>query len=198
MNLKTEVFLVEKEILVYVQTKSIGIEEDSIKIKMTPLLKKFANVGDKVYLKHSTFMLPTKIKAKKENEIILEFPSLTPEKPLGDRRSVRVLNDPENPVKVKFNGMEKDVYDISEVGFSIKCDMDEIDQILQNKEISEVEIFLPNLEEWIKGSARLVNVREFENGDILCGYELFLDNADEVKVRFYIYERVKEILKGEK
>ncbi|AAC06969.1 hypothetical protein [Aquifex aeolicus] len=198
MQLKTEVFLVEKEILVYIQTKSIGIEDNSIKLKMTPLLKKFANIGDKVYLKHSTFMLPTKIKAKKEDEVLLEFPSLTPEKPLGDRRNVRVLSDPENPVKVRFNEITKEVYDISEVGFSIKCGMEEIDEILKNKEISEVEIYLPNLEEWIKGSARLVNVREFENGDILCGYELFLDTPDEVKVRFYIYERVKEILKGEK
>ncbi|RUM28843.1 MAG: hypothetical protein DSY32_03855 [Aquifex sp.] len=196
MGLRTEVFLVEKEILVYIQTESIGIENDSIKIKMTPLLKRFANIGDKVYLKHSTFMLPTKIKAKKEDEVVLEFPSLTPEKPLGDRRSVRVLSDPENPVKVRFNNVNKNVYDISEVGFSIKCTMEELDGILKHKELSEVEIYLPNLEEWIKGSARLVNVRELENGDILCGYELFLDSADEVKVRFYVYERVKKILKG--
>lgn len=147
-------------------------------------------------MKYSTFILHTKIISKSEDYIILDFPTLTSEKPLGDRKSVRVKPSPEKPVKIKINNVEKDVYDISEVGFSFKCSQEEIDRFLACAKSNSVVIELPSEESKIKGEAKLINVRELENRDILCGYELFLEDADMVKVRFYIYERVKEILKG--
>lgn len=158
-------------------------------------MKKFGVEGEKAYLKYSTFILHTRILGKTEDYIILDFPTLNPEKPLGDRKSVRVTPSSENPVKVIIDGKEKIVNDISEVGFSVICSIEEINDVIKGGFLN-VDISLPTYEDLIKGQAQLVNIRETKNGDILCGYELFLKDEDTVKVRFYIYERVKEILKS--
>ncbi|HIQ49081.1 MAG TPA: hypothetical protein EYH58_05565, partial [Aquifex aeolicus] len=197
MSSRAEIFLFNSEVVLYTITEIIGLlDDDKIKVKATSLLKRFGVEGEKVFLKYSTFILPTKIIRKSEDYIILDFPTLTPEKPLGDRKSVRVKPSPEKPVKIKINNVEKDIYDISEVGFSLKCSQDEIERFSTRVKSNSVVIELPNEESKIQGKAKLINVRELENGDILCGYELFLDDTDMVKIRFYIYERVKEILKG--
>ncbi|HID65441.1 MAG TPA: hypothetical protein EYP32_00485 [Aquificaceae bacterium] len=199
MSSRAEIFLFNSEVVLYTITEIIGLlDDDKIKVKATSLLKRFGVEGEKVFLKYSTFILPTKIIRKSEDYIILDFPTLTPEKPLGDRKSVRVKPSPEKPVKIKINNVEKDIYDISEVGFSLKCSQDEIERFSTRVKSNSVVIELPNEESKIQGKAKLINVRELENGDILCGYELFLDDTDMVKIRFYIYERVKEILKGVK
>lgn len=199
MSSRAEIFLFNNEVVLYTITEIIGLlDDDKIKVKATSLLKRFGVEGEKVFLKYSTFILPTKIIRKSEDYIILDFPTLTPEKPLGDRKSVRVKPSPEKPVKIKINNVEKDIYDISEVGFSLKCSQDEIERFSTRVKSNSVVIELPNEESKIQGKAKLINVRELENGDILCGYELFLDDTDMVKIRFYIYERVKEILKGVK
>ena len=199
MSSRAEIFLFNSEVVLYTITEIIGLlDDDKIKVKATSLLKRFGVEGEKVFLKYSTFILPTKIIRKSEDYIILDFPTLTPEKPLGDRKSVRVKPSPEKPVKIKINNVEKDIYDISEVGFSLKCSQDEVERFSTRVKSNSVVIELPNEESKIQGKAKLINVRELENGDILCGYELFLDDTDMVKIRFYIYERVKEILKGVK
>ncbi|NPA32245.1 MAG: hypothetical protein GXO04_01315 [Aquificae bacterium] len=198
MNSHAELFLfVRDDVVIYIITTLLGVVDDSrIKVKTTPLLRRFGLEGTRVYFKYSTFILPTKIVGKSDDFVLLDFPALSPEKPLGDRKSIRVKPSPRKPVYVSLNGKEKEVYDISEVGFSVKCSEDEIDTQVREEKTFSVVLKLPVEHTEIRGEAKLVNVRELKNDEVLCGYELYVDDTDMVKIRFYIYERVKQILKG--
>ncbi len=196
MSYQGEIFLFKNDVVLYTITDILGLtENEKIKVVNTPLLEKFGIEGEKAYIKYSTFILHTRIVGKTKDYVILDFPTLNPEKPLGDRKSVRVNPASERPVKVMIEDKEKNVNDISEVGFSVKCSVEEVENVI-NGELLNVRIRLPNYEDLISGQAQIVNIRETKNGNILCGYELFLKDEDTVKVRFYLYERIKEILKS--
>ena len=196
MSYQGEIFLFKNDVVLYTITDILGLtENEKIKVVNTPLLEKFGIEGEKAYIKYSTFILHTRIVGKTKDYVILDFPTLNPEKPLGDRKSVRVNPASERPVKVMIEDKEKNVNDISEVGFSVKCSVEEVENVI-NGELLNVRIRLPNYEDLISGQAQIVNIRETKKGNILCGYELFLKDEDTVKVRFYLYERIKEILKS--
>lgn len=194
-----EIFIFEDSFFFSTRTKIKRIEGEKIVLEETRLLKRFAVLGKKVYIKYSTFALPTKIVGKSEEEVIVNLPSLNPEKPVGDRRSSRVKPSHIHPVKlyIKLDDEEREyeVDDISEGGFSIIVDSPaEVDSFL-DREV-EVHIDFPVEAEEVFGTARLVNIQEFNDGRIKLGFEMFLEDADTVKVRFYVYARIREILRG--
>lgn len=196
---KIEIFLFEDTFFLNTQVPLKKVEGDRVVTGTTQLFKKFAVLGKKVYIKYSTFVLPAKIAGKADNEIILTLPSLSPEKPVGDRKSARVKPSHIHPVKlyIKEEGreVEHEVEDISEGGFSIIVGSHlEVDRFL-GKEVS-VHIDFPVEAEEVKGKARLVNIQELPDGRVKLGFELLVDDADMVKIRFYVYSRIKEILRG--
>ncbi|NPB08231.1 MAG: PilZ domain-containing protein [Aquificae bacterium] len=191
-----EIYLLNDDTVVYVKTDLEKFDGSAIHVKATPLLKKYGRVGDRVHFRYDSFVLPTRIIGVGEDYYLLEFPTLHPEKPVGERRSIRVRVPQRSPIKVNLEGIEKEMHDISETGFSVFCNLEELDEIANPSKTLEVSFTLPNIEEEIRGTARIANIREVERGKILCGYELFLEDPDMVKVRFYIYERIKEILQG--
>ncbi len=192
-----DVFVFEDALFFTTSVPLLRVEGDKLVLKSTPLLKKFAVLGEKVYLKYSTFVLPVRVVGKKEDELIVTLPSLSPERPVGDRKSARVKPSHVHPVKLYFkdDGEEdKEVEDISEGGFSIiVSNLSEVDRYI-NREV-RVHIDFPVEVEEIEGTARLVNIQEFPDGRIRLGFELFVDDADTVKVRFYVYSRIREILR---
>ncbi|NPB07277.1 MAG: hypothetical protein GXO03_06720 [Aquificae bacterium] len=196
MGSHVEIYLLEEDTVVYVKTQLEQFDGSLLQVKATPLLKKYGKVGERVHFKYDSFVLPTRIAGKSEEHFLLEFPVLHPERPVGERRSVRVKPSRRQPVTVKLAGKEKEVFDVSETGFSIFCSLDELDELADPSRTYEVSLRVPKLEEELEGTARVANVRELEDGKILCGYELFLEDADMTKLRFYVYERIKEILKG--
>jgi len=196
MSSHVEIYLLNDDTVIYVKTELEKFDGSKIYVKGTPLLRKYGKVGDKVHFRYDSFVLPTRIIGLGDDYYILEFPTLHPEKPVGERRSIRVRVPKKNPIRVKIDGYEKDMHDISETGFSVFCNIEELDHVADSSKSLEVSFILPNIEEEIHGTARIANIREIEQGKVLCGYELFLEDADMVKVRFYIYERIKEILQG--
>ena len=194
MENSAEIFFVKDSMVFYVKTSVNDFDGRNIYIKNTKLLNKYAHIGDKVHIKYMSFVLHSRVVGKNESSVILDFPALGSEKPLGDRKSVRVEISPEKPVKVFLDGKEKTVHDISETGFSLFCNPDEVEQYF-NKEI-KISLEVPEVEEKIQGTAKLINMREFEDGKVLCGFEMFIEDKDMVKIRFYIYHRIKEILEA--
>lgn len=194
MENPAEIFFVKDGMVFYVKTSVNGFDGKHIYAKNTNLLNKYAHIGDKVHIKYMSFVLHSRIVGKTDESVILDFPALGTERPLGDRKSVRVEISPKRPVKVHIDGKEKILHDISESGFSFFCKPDEVEEYF-NKEV-KISLDVPDVEEEIQGTAKLVNVREFENGKVLCGFEMFIEDKDMVKIRFYIYHRIKEILEA--
>lgn len=191
-----EIFIFEDFFFFTTKVPIRRVEGDRIILSTTPLLNKFALLGKKVHIKYSTFALPVKVIGKSEKELIVTLPSLSPERPVGDRKSARVRPSHIHPVRLYLgkDREEKEVEDISEGGFSILVrNPSEVDRYI-GKEM-EVHIDFPVEVEEVKGTARLVNIQEFPDGRIKLGFELFIDDADMVKVRFYVYSRIREILK---
>ncbi len=193
-----EIFVFEDSFFFTTKTKIKRVEEDRIVLQGTRLLNRFAVIGRKVHMKYTTFALPAKVVGKTGEEIIVTLPSLNPERPVGDRRSARVPPSHVHPVKlyIKVNGerREYEIEDISEGGFSILVQSPaEIENFIERE--VEVHIDFPVEAEEVSGTAKLVNIQELENGSIKLGFETFLDDADIVKVRFYVYSRIREILR---
>ncbi len=196
-NKNAEVFIFEDTFFFTTKVNIKRVEGERLILTTTPLLKKFAVLGKRIYIKYRSFALPVKVVGKSEEELIVTLPELNPERPVGDRKSARVNPSHVHPVKlyVEVDGTRKEyeVEDISEGGFSIRVDASELENFL-NKEVG-VHIEFPVELEEVKGSAKLVNVQELEDGKLKLGFEMFLDDADTVKVRFYVYSRIREILK---
>ncbi len=190
-----EVYIFLDDYVVDVKTTFQKFQDNLIYISTTPLLERFGRQGQKVYLKYKSFILPTRVVGRNENYILLEFPKISPEKPIGDRKSIRVPPLKEEKFKVTVGNQTKDLYDISEEGFAVYCNLDDIDNF-KNKNALPFYFELPRVKEIIKGTANLVNIRDC--GDkIICGFEMVdIPNVDSIKIRFYIYERIKEILEG--
>ncbi len=196
-NKNAEVFIFEDTFFFTTKVNIKRVEGERLILTTTPLLKKFAVLGKRIYIKYRSFALPVKVVGKSEEELIVTLPELNPERPVGDRKSARVNPSHVHPVKlyVEVDGTRKEyeVEDISEGGFSIRVDASELENFL-NKEVG-VHIEFPVELEEVRGSAKLVNVQELEDGKLKLGFEMFLDDADTVKVRFYVYSRIREILK---
>lgn len=195
MSLPVEVYILFNDYVVTAKTDFKEFNGNFIYIESKPLLEKFGIEGQKVYLKFKTLILPTRVVGKNKKGILLEFPKISPEKPLGDRRSIRVPPLKEENFKVQIGNITRELFDISEEGFAIYCSLEDIDYF-RNKPSLPFRFELPRIKEEIKGTASLVNIREY--GDkVVCGFEMIdISNADSVKIRFYIYERIKEILEG--
>lgn len=195
---RVDIFLFEDSFLFTSRVFIKKVEDDKIVLSSTPLLGKFVILGKRVYIKFSTFALPTRVLGKSENEVIVSLPSLNPEKPVGDRKSARVYPSKYHPVRVFLatdEGEEEyEVVDISEGGFSIRVNSTDKVEALLNREV-DVRIDFPVEGEEVFGKAVVVNVQETEEGNIKLGFELLIDDADSVKVRFYVYSRIREILK---
>ena len=84
--------------------------------------------------------------------------------------------------------------DISEGGFSVIVEKPEEMEVFFDKEVVAHLIFPVEVEE-VRCPARMVNVQELPDGKIKLGFEMFIDDADMVKVRFYVYSRIREILR---
>lgn len=196
MRRLAEIYILMNELVVSARTSLEGLDGEFMYVQATPLLEKFGKEGQKVYLKYKGLILPTKVVKKDEDSILLEFPKISPEKPIGDRRSVRVPPSKNEIFKVILGDKVKELYDISEEGFGIYCDLEDVDNF---KEETIVPFYfkLPRVGETIKGMANIVNIRDY--GDkIICGFNMVsVTTADTVKIRFYIYQRIKEILEGE-
>ncbi len=193
-----EIFIFEDSFFFNTKVAIKRVEEDRVVLTATKLLKKFAVLGKKAHLKYATFALPVKIVGKSEEEVIVTVPALNPERPVGDRRSARVPPSHVHPVKLYLaldeEEKEYEVEDISEGGFSVVVsEPEEVDTYL-NREV-KVHIDFPVEAEEVRGTAKLVNVQELEDGRIKLGFELLIEDADMVKVRFYVYSRIKEILR---
>ncbi len=198
-NRIVEIFLFEDTFFFTTRVNIKKVEEDRIILTTTPLLNKLAMLGKKAHMRYSTFALPVKIVGKNEDEIIVSVPSLNPERPVGDRRSARVPPSHVHPVKLKLEVEGKmvdwELEDISEGGFSIVVsNTSEVDMFM-DREVKFHMDFPVEVEE-IEGTAKLVNIQEFEEGKIKLGFEMLIDDADAVKVRFYIYSRIREIIRS--
>ncbi len=194
-----EIFIFEDTFFFTTKVEIRRVEGDKVILSTTPLLSRFAIIGKKVHIRYSTFALPVKVVGKNEGEIIVTLPSLSPEKPVGDRKSARVKPSHVHPVRlyIKEDGqeVEHEVEDISEGGFSIIVkNPSEVDKYI-GRDV-EVHIDFPVEAEEVGGTARMVNIQELSEGRIKLGFELFIDDADTVKVRFYVYSRIREILRG--
>ncbi|MDQ7038129.1 MAG: PilZ domain-containing protein [Aquificota bacterium] len=192
-----EVFIFEDTFFFTTRVFIKRVEGDRVALTVTPLLRKFAVLGKRIYLKYRSFALPVKVVGKSGDEIMVTLPELNPEKPVGDRRSARVRPSHIHPVRlyIEVNGEKREfpVEDISEGGFSITAESSYLDKFI-GREVG-VHIEFPVEVEEVKGTARLVNVQELENGKVKMGFEMFIEDADTVKVRFYVYSRIKEILR---
>jgi len=194
MGRTAEVFIFEENFVFTTCVAVKRVEGDRVALKNTPLLSKFAILGKKAYLKYSTFVLPVKVVGKSDEEVIFTLPSVSPERPVGDRRSARVKPSPDHPVKLFIEDEEQEVEDVSEGGFSIILrDVSRLERYIKGE--VEVRMNFPVEGEEVRGTARLVNVREQPDGSVKLGFEFFSEDADMVKVRFYVYSRVREILK---
>ena len=195
MSGPAEVYIFLDDYVVDVKTTFQKFEDNLIYIGTTPLLERFGREGQRVYLKYKSFILPTRVVGRNKNYILLEFPKISPEKPIGDRKSIRVPPLKEEKFKVTVGNQTKDLYDISEEGFAVYCNLEDIDSF-KNSTVLPFYFELPRVKEIIKGTANLVNIRDC--GDkIICGFEMIdIPNVDSIKIRFYIYERIKEILEG--
>ena len=194
---KAEVFVFEDAFFITTKVRIKRVEGERIVLTTTPLLKRFAVLGKRIYLRYSSFALPVKVIGKTDEELIVTLPELIPERPVGDRKSARVRPSHVHPVRlyIDVNGERKEyeVDDISEGGFSIVADPLELERFM-NREVS-FHIDFPVEVEEIEGTAKLVNAQELDDGRLKLGFEMFVDDADTVKVRFYVYSRIKEILR---
>ncbi len=192
-----EVFIFEDAFFFTTKVNIKRVEGDKVVLTITPLLKRFAVLGKRIYLKYRSFALPVKVVGKSEEDLIVTLPELNPERPVGDRKSARVKPSHVHPVRLymEVNGDRKEyqVEDISEGGFSIIVDPKDLDRFL-GREVG-VHIEFPVEVEEVRGSAKLVNVQELEDGRLKLGFEMIIEDADTVKVRFYVYSRIKEILR---
>jgi hypothetical protein len=194
-----EVFIFEDSFFFNTKVRLKRIEEDRLVLTATPLFKRFAVLGKKAHIKYATFALPVKVVGKSGEEVMVTLPYLNPEKPVGDRRSARVVPSSTHPVELILSvsdeeGRSYEVLDISEGGFSVLVkDISEVDRFLERD--VNVRIDFPVEAESVEGSAKLVNVSELEDGSVKLGFELFIDDADAVKVRFYVYSRIREMLR---
>ncbi len=196
---KAEIFLFEDNFFITSSVSIRRVDEDKIVFGITPLLNKHAMLGKKIYIKYATFVLPTKVIGKTQGELILSMPMLNPEKPVGDRKSARVYPSDAHPVKVYISlegekEKEYELSDISEGGFAIKIENPAEAERFIGKEV-KVRLDFPVEGEEVTGKAKLVNIQEFEGKGANVGFELLIEDADAVKVRFYVYSRIKEILK---
>lgn len=190
-----EIYIFPNDYVVDVKTTFKKFEGNLIYVEISPLLEKFGREGQRVYLKYKSFILPTRVVGRNENNLLLEFPKISPEKPLGDRKSIRVPPLKEENFKVTVGNLTKKLYDISEEGFAVYCSLEDVDNLKERKSLP-FYFELPRVKEIIKGTANLVNIRE-QGDSIICGFEMVdITNADSIKIRFYIYERIKEILEG--
>lgn len=196
MGRLAKIYILMNDLIVSARTSLEEFDGEFIYVRVTPLLERFGKEGQKVYLKYNGFILPTKVVKKNEDSILLEFPKISQEKPIGDRRSVRVPPSKNEIFKVILGDKVKELYDISEEGFAIYCDLGDVDDF-KEKTIVPFYFELPRVGEAIKGTANLANIRDY--GDkIICGFNMVsVTSADTVKIRFYIYQRIKEILEGE-
>jgi hypothetical protein len=196
-NKGAEVFIFEDTFFFTTKVGIKRVEGNKVVLTTTPLLKKFAVLGKRIYLKYSSFALPVKVVGKSEEELIVTLPELNPERPVGDRKSARVKPSHMHPVRLylEVDGERREfpVEDISEGGFSIVVDSSELEKFL-GREVG-VHIEFPVEVEEVKGTAKLVNVQELEEGKVKIGFEMFIEDADTVKVRFYVYSRIREILR---
>jgi len=194
-----EIFIFEDSFFFTTKVRIKRVEGDRIVLSTTELLKKFVVIGRKIHLKYGTFALPVKVIGKGQEDLIVSMPSLNPEKPVGDRRSARVKPSHVHPVRLFISLEEEEeseyeVEDISEGGFSILIDNPYLIDLFLDREV-KLHIDFPVEVEEVRGSAKLVNVQELGNGRIKLGFEMFIDDADTVKVRFYVYSRIKEMLR---
>ncbi len=195
-----EVFVFEDSFFFTTRVRIKRVEGDKIVLSTTELLKKFVVLGKRIHLKFRTFALPVKVIGKSEEDLIVTLPSLNPEKPVGDRRSARVNPSHVHPVRlfISLDGEEEKEYeveDISEGGFSVIVNDPSLIDVFMDREV-KVHIDFPVEVEEVRGTARMVNVQELGEGRLKLGFEMFLDDADMVKVRFYVYSRIKEMLRG--
>ncbi|NPA42317.1 MAG: PilZ domain-containing protein [Aquificae bacterium] len=196
---KADIFLFEDSFFFTTKVAIKRVEENRIVLSLTPLLRKFAVLGKKAHIKYATFALPVKVVGKNDEELIVSLPTLNPEKPVGDRRSARVVPSHVHPVKIYLSpdGQEEKEYeamDISEGGFSVRSTNPAELEAFLDKEV-KVHIDFPVEGEEVFGKAHLVNVQELEDGSVKLGFELIAEDADTVKVRFYVYSRIKEMLR---
>lgn len=193
-----EIFVFEDTFFFTTKVQVRRVEEERIALSTTPLLSKFALLGKKIYMRYSTFALPVRVVGKSDKEILVTLPFLSPEKHVGDRKAVRVRPSPTHPVRLYIGAegeeVQREVEDISEGGFSIVLrDPSEVDRYI-GKEV-DIRIDFPVEAQEVKGRAKMVNIQESPEGEVKLGFELFIDDADMVKVRFYVYSRVREILR---
>ncbi len=194
-----EVFVFEDSFFFTTRVRIKRVEGDRIVLSTTELLKRFVVIGRRIHIKYGTFALPVKVVGKSEEDLIVTLPSLNPERPVGDRRSARVKPSHVHPVRlfISFDSEEEreyEVEDISEGGFSIVVSDPSLIDAFLDREV-KIHIDFPVEVEELRGSARLVNVQELGNGRLKLGFEMFIDDADTVKVRFYVYSRIKEMLR---
>ncbi len=202
LMLDVEIYIVENEgVMFHTTTKKIDISDNKISVEATPLLKKLAIIGNKAYLSYKTFVLPVRIVGKSEEKVIFSLPTLNMEKPIGERRHARVLNSKRRPAKlfISFDDRELEYipHDISEGGVSIELtNLADVDIFLKKKEFPfRLEIPIQEAPE-VSGTIKLANILEMTN-KIRLGFEAFMEDADMVKLRFYIYHRIKEMLSEE-
>ncbi len=200
--LDIEIYIVENEgIMFHTATGKVSFEEDRITVKSTRLLNKFAIIGNKAYLSYKTFVLPVRVVGKSEDRVIFSLPNLNVERPIGERKHARVLNSKKKPVKLFLSlpdGEREFIpHDVSEGGLSVEVeDTSEVDSFLKGKEFPfRLEMPIQETPE-VAGTLKLTNILEMQDR-VRLGFELFMEDADMVKLRFYIYNRIKEMLSEE-
>ncbi len=196
-NIDLYIYVEGKKFLYHAKAKRKKIEDEKLFLETSPNFVKYALIGKTVYLGYKTFILPVRIIGKAENEVIFSLPDLKPKESIGDRETVRALTSEEHPVEINLligdHPYYYNAHDVSEGGFAIIVKDEEIIDELAGKQVS-FRMNLPVERVKVEGTAYVVNVVERPDGRYKIGFEMDVEDSDRVKLRFYIYSRVREML----
>jgi len=196
-NIDLYIYVEGKKFLYHAKAKKKKVEDEKLFLETSPNFVKYALIGKTVYLGYKTFILPVRIIGKAEREIIFSLPDLKPKESIGDRETVRALTSEDHPVEITLligdHPYFYNAHDVSEGGFAIIVKDENIIDELAGKQVS-FRMSLPVERVKVEGTAYVVNVVERPDGRYKIGFEMDVEDSDRVKIRFYIYSRVREML----
>ncbi len=194
------IYVEGKKFLYHAKAYRKKVEDDKLFLETTQNFIRYALIGKTVYIGYKTFILPVRIIGKTEKEVIFSLPDLKPKESIGDRETIRALTSEEHPVEINISIGEHtyfyNLHDISEGGFAILIKDESIIDEIASKQIS-FKMNFPVERIKVEGTAYLVNVVERTDGKYKLGFEMDIEDSDRVKIRFYIYSRIREMLSEE-
>jgi len=163
-NIDLYIYVEGKKFLYHAKAKKKKVEDEKLFLETSPNFVKYALIGKTVYLGYKT---------------------------------VRALTSEDHPVEITLligdHPYFYNAHDVSEGGFAIIVKDENIIDELAGKQVS-FRMSLPVERVKVEGTAYVVNVVERPDGRYKIGFEMDVEDSDRVKIRFYIYSRVREML----